>query len=93
VINNQTGAFSLDGLQVANYTYFFESPVSPIDRNQAERRTRRQGQKHKTCFYYDPVVADTVDERILEFHKEGEDIFQALLVDPSKALRLPASKR
>lgn len=94
VINNQTGAYSLDGLQVANYTFFFESPVSPIDRNQAERRTRRQGQKHRTCFFYDLLmqVEGGVDQRILDFHREGEDLFKALLIDPSKTLGLQNRK-
>jgi hypothetical protein len=84
VINNQVGAYSLDGLQVANYTFFFESPVGVVDRNQAERRTLRQGQKFSKVFFYDPVVTDTVDEKILEFHQEGKDLFKALLADPSK---------
>lgn len=84
VIQNQVGAYSLDGLQVANYTAFYESPVSVIDREQAERRTRRQGQKHRTVFYYDPIVKGTMDERILEFHQQGKDLFDALLKDPQR---------
>jgi hypothetical protein len=87
VINNQVGAYSLDGLQVANYEFFFESPLSVIDRSQAEKRIIRQGQKFSTCFLYDLVVQDTVDERILEFHQEGRDLFKALLTNPSKILR------
>ena len=86
VVNNQVGAYSLDGLQVANYEVFFESPLSVIDREQAERRILRQGQLHSKCFYYDPVVLDTVDEKILEFHKEGRDLFDALLKNPSRVL-------
>jgi hypothetical protein len=87
VINNQVGAFSLDGLQVANYEVFFESPLSVIDRSQAERRIIRQGQKHRKCFLYDPVVEGTVDEKILEFHQEGRDLFKSLLTDPSRVLK------
>lgn len=86
VVNNQVGAYSLDGLQVANYEVFFESPLSVIDREQAERRIIRQGQKHSKCFLYDPVVQDTVDEKILEFHQEGRDLFNALLREPSRVL-------
>lgn len=85
VVNNHVGAYSLDGLQVANYEVFFESPVSVMDREQAQRRIWRQGQTRKS-FFYDPVVKDTVDEKILEFHAEGRDLFKALLVDPSKLL-------
>jgi len=86
VVNNQVGAYSLDGLQVANYEFFFESPVSVIDREQAERRIVRQGQRHRKCFLYDLIVQDTVDEKILEFHKEGKDLFAALLANPGKVL-------
>ena len=64
---------------------FFESPVSVIDREQAERRLRRDGQEH-TVFQYDPVVRGSVDRKILHFHAEGEDLMQALLRDPEKVL-------
>jgi hypothetical protein len=87
VVNNQVGAYSLDGLQVANYEVFFESPLSVIDRSQAERRIIRQGQQFSKCFLYDPVVEDTVDEKILEFHAEGRDLFKALLTNPSRVLK------
>lgn len=86
-INNQVGAYSLDGLQVANYEFFFESPVGAIDREQAERRIKRQGQKHRTVFYYDLIVSGTVDEKILQFHREGRDLFKSLLVNPKALLR------
>jgi hypothetical protein len=85
VIQNDLGAFSLDGLQVANYEFFFESPVSTITRSQAERRIWRQGQRHKS-FLYDLVVQGTVDEKILDFHQEGKDLFKALLANPAKML-------
>ena len=86
VVNNQVGAYSLDGLQVANYEVFFESPLSVIDREQAERRIIRQGQRHSTCFLYDPVVLETVDEKILEFHEEGKNLFNAILANPARVL-------
>lgn len=84
VINNKVGAYSLDGLQeVANYTFFYESPVSVIDREQSERRILRQGQPHHV-FQYDLVVRDTVDEKILEFHREGRDLYKELTRHPEK---------
>lgn len=82
VLNNKIGAFSLDGLQVANYLCFYESPVSNLDREQAERRVRRKGQQHKV-FQYDLIVKGTQDKRILEFHKEGKSLFDAFRADPS----------
>jgi SNF2 family DNA or RNA helicase len=87
LVNNQVGAYSLDGLQVANYEFFYEPPVSAIDHEQAKRRIKRQGQKHRTCFYYYPTVKGTVDEKILLFHKEGKDLFRSLLVNPGLILR------
>jgi SNF2 family DNA or RNA helicase len=86
VVNNQLGAYSLDGLQVANYELFYESPVSAIDRVQAERRIRRQGQVRR-CFYYDVICRGTVDTKILDFHREGEDLFKSLLTHPKAILR------
>ena len=85
VINNKVGAYSLDGLQVANYEFQYETALSVIDRSQAEKRIARQGQKHK-CFVYDLVVKDTVDMKILQFHKDGRDLFKAILADPAKML-------
>jgi hypothetical protein len=86
VINHKIGAYSLDGLQhVSNYTIFYESPVSPIDREQAEHRLVRDGQERRV-FQYDLIVRGSVDARILAFHAEGEDMFNALLRDPERAL-------
>lgn len=84
VVQNRVGAYSLDGLQdVARYTIFYESPVSPIDREQAERRLERDGQRHRVC-RYDLVVRGSVDQRILEFHAEGADIMDAVVRDPAR---------
>ena len=85
VVNNKVGAYSLDGLQVANYEFHFESALSVMDRSQAEKRIVRQGQKHR-CFIYDLVARDTVDSKILSFHREGKNLFEALLVDPESVL-------
>lgn len=82
VVNNKVGAYSLDGLQVANYAIFYESPLSAIDREQAERRLRRQGQKRR-IFQYDMVVRGSVDSKILSYHKEAEDLMNAVLRNPA----------
>lgn len=84
IVPVKLGAYSLN-LQAANYTFVYESPVSPIDRDQMERRTRRQGQQWP-CFLWDLVVAETFDERILAFHKEGDTLFDALVRNPQKVL-------
>jgi hypothetical protein len=86
VLNSRIGAYSLDGLQeVANYTMFYESPVGCIDRSQAEKRVRRQGQK-RIVFEYDFVTKGTLDKRILSFHKDGTDLLAALRANPKSLL-------
>ena len=86
VIQSRVGAYSLDWLQrVASYSAFYESPLSSIDREQAERRLIRDGQLH-TVFQYDMITKNTADERILAFHREGGDLFDALLRNPAKTL-------
>jgi SNF2 family DNA or RNA helicase len=86
VINHKKGAFSLN-LQRASWEFFFESPVSPIAREQAERRARRQGQTRKVMMY-DLVVRDSVEERILDFHKEGVSLMDALVSNPQLLIRV-----
>jgi len=86
VINNKVGAYSLDGLQdKANFAYVFESPLSIIDRDQAEKRLVRQGQKRKVLIY-DLVVKGTLDARILSYHREGGDLLKALRANPRALL-------
>jgi len=87
ILNSKVGAYSIDGLQdVANYCFFYESPVPVIDREQAEKRLRRTGQKLRV-FQYDLVVRGTMDRRILEFHKEGDDLLAALRANPKELLQ------
>lgn len=86
VINWKKGSFSLN-LQAANYIFFVESPISPINRDQCERRPWRQGQT-RTVYQYDIIVRGSVEERILKFHKEGQDLMRDLVADPKKVLEL-----
>lgn len=87
VLNNRVGAYSLDGLQkIANYDIEYEAPVSVIDWEQARKRLARQGQLRRV-FQYSLLVAGTADEKIRAFHREGQELFQALLRDPERALR------
>lgn len=86
IVNNQLASMSLDGLQeVANYDFFYESPVGTIDRAQAEHRLVRDGQK-RTVFRYDLLIKDTVDVKIRRYHSEGEDIFKALMRNAQELL-------
>ena len=80
VLNHKVGAMALN-LQIANYCIFFESPLSAIDREQAEHRCFRKGQT-RAGFLYDLVVRGTKDEDILKMLAEGEDVFQAIMRNP-----------
>lgn len=84
VINWKKGAYSLN-FQRANYMFVYESPVGVIDRRQMQKRIHRKGQEW-TCFLDDFVTAGTMDERILRFHAEGFELFEAILRDPDPDL-------
>lgn len=77
VVNSKSGSSSLN-LQIAKYMIFFETPVSPIVRKQAEKRSDRTGQTEKV-FIYDLYIEDSVEERIYQFLKEGKDLFDSLM--------------
>ena len=77
VMNHASGGKGLN-LQVANYLVFFESPVSPIDRQQTERRTYRPGQD-KVVLYYNLIMKNSVDEKISKYLEEGKNLFDALV--------------
>jgi SNF2 family DNA or RNA helicase len=66
-------------IQVARFCIFYESPVSAIERKQCRRRVERQHSLYKTVFIYDLIVQGTVDEKILQFHKEGGDLFKSVI--------------
>lgn len=78
VANSASGSTGLN-LQVANYVIFYECPVSPQTRQQAEKRCHRAGQKSKKVFYYDLAMENSIDGKILQFIKEGKDLFEALI--------------
>lgn len=77
VLNTQSGSVSLN-LQIANYVVFYESPVSCIDRQQATKRVDRIGQTKKV-FIYDLVMRSSIENKILQYLKEGKDLFRELI--------------
>lgn len=77
IVNNQSGALGLN-LQVANYVFFYESPVSSITRLQAEARCHRAGQT-ENVFYYDFMIEDSIEEEILKSLVNGGDFLKELL--------------
>lgn len=84
VMNYMLGSMVLN-LQMARYMFVYESPISPIDRDQLMRRFWRKGQTHK-CMLYDLVMRNSADQRILDFCKEGDDLWAAVYDNPRKAL-------
>jgi SNF2-related domain len=78
LLSNAAGAYGLN-LQIARYGLMYESPVGAVQRKQAERRFIRQHSTVKKKFLIDFVVKGTADERILDFHREGRDLFAAII--------------
>jgi SNF2 family DNA or RNA helicase len=78
VLSNSAGGYGLN-LQNAKYGYYYESPVSAILRKQTEKRFDRQYSLHKRVFIVDLVVRGTADETILQFHKEGRNMWKAIM--------------
>lgn len=73
-------------LQVAKYVEFYESPVDPKTRKQARRRVERQHSAHDVVFITDYVAKGTYDARILEYLKQGKDLFEAIIRGRRKGL-------
>lgn len=73
-------------LQSANYCVFLSNNYSWGDREQAESRIHRQGQKALNCTYYDVVMRDTIDERVLKILKKKESLAGMLTNDIQKVV-------
>jgi len=65
--------------QMAKYLGFYESPVSPIYRKQCVKRVQRPGQKADRVFIVDFVTGNSVEIKILDYLKEGEDLFSSII--------------
>lgn len=77
IINTHSGAYGLN-LQHANISIYTEPILSSIVRAQSEGRTLRSGQT-KPVFYYDLITEKSIEEKILGFLKEGNNLFQMLI--------------
>lgn len=79
VMNDEAGGTGNDGLQeVANRLYFYETPSSPIARQQVLKRVHRSGQKRRS-FIVDAVLKRSVDRGILDGIAEGVDIYERVV--------------
>ena len=90
IANTQVGSEAINPQSVCNIEIYFESPEDPITRTQAERRVRRSGQKASHVLIYDLVVKGTIEEKLLQYHREGRNLLKAVmsgdetLIDPEK---------
>ena len=76
VVSLGTGSRGLN-LQVANHAIFFSNSYSANQREQAEDRIHRPGQK-SPCYYYDIIAQDTIDEIILEALRDKISLSQVM---------------
>ena len=77
IVNHKIGAFG-ENLQAGNYCFVYEAPVPVIADKQMRKRLPRKGQRF-TVHEYDLICRGTADERILQFHKEGGDLFESII--------------
>lgn len=75
---NEVVHASLNPQHVCSYGVFYETPTSPIVRQQAEKRLIRQGQKHHVHFY-DLCARPSIEEKLLEYLQEGKDLFDGIV--------------
>jgi SNF2 family DNA or RNA helicase len=73
-------------LQAASYCVFLSNNYSYGDREQAESRIHRAGQKAQNCTYIDVVARDTIDDRVLKILKRKEDLASMLTSDIIKVV-------
>lgn len=74
VANAAKGGMSLD-LPMTDQIVYFESPVSPITRQQSQARPMARGDRP---LIIDDLVCSQVERRILEFYQENKDLSTAL---------------
>ena len=77
VVNIGSGNAGLN-LQNANYVINYEPTDRPIWYKQAMKRVYRTGQK-KRCYFYHFHVKRSVEDKVLNFIKEGKSLFDALI--------------
>jgi hypothetical protein len=77
VTNPSVSELALD-FSAADYMCFFESPVSPIVREQAEARPMSPFRKDRPLII-DDLVCSPVERRILKFIKEGKTLLAGIV--------------
>lgn len=96
IMNSSAGGTGNDGLQkVARYMIFYESPTSPTDRKQTEKRIHRPGQEQRS-FIWDAVMQRSLDAGILASIADGVDVHERVVngrMPPKKFFLTDAPRR
>ena len=87
LISLKAGGTGLN-LTAANYVILLDPWWNPAVENQAADRVHRIGQKNPVTVYR-LIAADTVEERVLELHKEKKAIAEDVLEDASASALTP----
>ena len=91
VSNPQMGGTGLDGLQVAQHMVFFSNSFNAIERQQAEDRGHRGGQKG-TLTIHDLIAMNTVDAKILRTLRHRKDVASLTFDEIRRAIENPAAE-
>jgi hypothetical protein len=78
VLNNSIGSEAINPQYVCRRAIFYESPVDPKKREQAEMRVWRPGQQW-TVFIHDLLVLGTIEEKVQRYNREGRDLLKAVM--------------
>jgi SNF2 family DNA or RNA helicase len=87
LISLKAGGTGLN-LTAANYVILLDPWWNPAVENQAADRVHRIGQKNPVTVYR-LIAADTVEERVLELHREKKAIAEDVLEDASASALTP----
>ena len=79
IANANTAGVGGNFQRVSNRIIFYESPLSPIVRKQCIKRVYRGGQARGKVFITDIIVQASVEEKILESIREGENLFHSIV--------------
>ena len=77
VANIDSGGTGLN-LQVANYLFYYENSDDAKARVQSEGRVWRRGQE-KQVYIYDVIIKNSIEEKILKFHIDSQQLFDELV--------------
>lgn len=77
VVQSATGSLAID-LHVADYMLFYESPVSPLIRAQAEARPLSQARGTRPLLM-DDLTCSNIERKIREYVEEGRDLMSAIV--------------